>query len=78
MRLAEHHCGLCDRPRRDGSELLAMAIARMLSCVSRLPMVGLPIGANAKLVMASRHTDSGSESIVPAVASPRPLTAVCG
>lgn len=78
MRLAEHHRGLFDRPERGGSELLPMVIALMLCWVLLPRIVRLRIGADATFDMASRHTGSGSESIVPTVASPRPLTVVCG
>ena len=77
VRLVELHRRLFDRPERGGSGLLPMVIALMLSFVSRLPMVGLRMDADKTLVV-SRRTSAGRASIVPAFASPRPLTAVCG
>jgi hypothetical protein len=55
-----------------------MVIARRPSCVSRLPMVALRMNVDTTVVVVSRHTDPAGASIVPALASPRPLTAVCG
>jgi hypothetical protein len=53
-------------------------IARTLFRFSLLRIVSLRIGADMTFVVASWHTDLGSESNVLALASPRPLTAVCG
>lgn len=78
MRFAQHRRDLFDRPGRSGSELLWRVIARMPSCLSLSPIVSPSKGADTAFVVVSEHTDSGSGSIVPALASPRPLTAVCG
>ena len=77
MVLADHHRGSLDRSRRDGSELFWMVIALMLSCTALHPYVELRTRAGTRLDMASRHMSPGSGPIVPALASPRPLTAVC-
>lgn len=78
MRLAQHHRGSFDRPKRGGSERLLSVIARMLSRLSLPPIVSLRMGADTKFLLVSRQTGSERASNVPALASPRPLTAVCG
>jgi hypothetical protein len=78
VRLAQHHRGSFDRPKRGGSERLLSVIARMLSRLSLPRMISLPISTDTKFLLVSRQTGSESLSNVPALASPRPLTAVCG
>jgi hypothetical protein len=55
-----------------------MVIALMRSCAALHPTIGLRMSVNPAVVVVSRHPAPGSASIVLALTSPRPLTAVCG